>query len=264
MLTLDFAQLQSWLVMFLWPFVRLTAFLAASPLWGHNSVPNQVKVGLAMLLCVAIAPGLPPLPDVPLFSWAGFGILVEQIIIGVAIGLVMRIVLATVQAAGEYIGLQMGLAFATFFSPDTGSNDVVVSRFLYMVTLLMFLAVDAHLIVIQILATSFSVLPIGALGPEIAGFDLLVRFAGTIFSSGLLLSLPLVAALLTINLSMGILNRAAPQLTIFSIGFPMTLTVGLFLIMVLMTDFGRFLQRLFETGLGFQQQLLQALAPLGS
>ncbi|WP_458524999.1 flagellar biosynthetic protein FliR [Onishia taeanensis] len=262
MVEVTFDQLHGWLVAFLWPFMRLSAFVMASPLWGHSSVPRQVKLGLTVLICVVIAPGLPPLPDVPIVSWAGLGIMIEQVLIGAALGVVMHVILATVQAAGDFIALQMGLGFATFFSPDTGANTMILARILYMITLLMFLAVNGHLIAIEILATSFETLPIGIGGLNLDAFEMLARFGGTIFVSGLLLALPLVSALLIINLSLGILNRSAPQLTVFNIGFPMSLTAGVFLLMVLMTDLGRFLQQLFETGLGFMQSLLTAMAPL--
>ncbi|MGC3874872.1 flagellar biosynthetic protein FliR [Halomonas sp. GXIMD04776] len=263
MVEVTFDQLQGWLIAFLWPFVRLTAFLMAAPLWGHSSVPRQVKIGLALLLTMVITPALPPLPAVPIISWASLGIMVEQMLIGIAIGLVMRVVLAVVMAAGEYIGLQMGLAFATFFSPDTGANTMVLSRFLYMITLLMLLAFNGHLIVIEILANSFDTLPIGMGGFNPNAFEILARYGGTIFSAGLLLALPVVASLLIINLSLGILNRAAPQLTIFSIGFPMTLTVGLILLMILMLDLGRYLEGLFSRGFMFMQELIAMMAPLG-
>ena len=262
MVEITFDQLHGWLVAFLWPFMRLTAFVMASPLWGHSSVPRQVKLGLIAVLCVVIAPGLPPLPEIPIMSWAGLGIMIEQLLIGAALGVVMHVIFATVQAAGDFIALQMGLGFATFFSPDTGANTMILARLLYMITLLMFLAVNGHLIAIDILASSFVTLPIGTSGFNLDAFELLARFGGTIFVSGLLLALPLVSALLIINLSLGILNRSAPQLTVFNIGFPMSLTTGLFLLMVLMTDLGRFLQQLFETGLGFMQTLLDTMAPL--
>ena len=187
--------------------------------------------------------------------------MVEQTLIGVAMGLALRVMFTVVQAAGEFIGLQMGLAFATFVSPD-GANTMILSRLFYMITLLMFLAVNGHLIVIDTLATSFQTLPVGTSGLNPNGFEMLVRYGGTIFVSGLLLALPLVAALLIVNLSLGILNRSAPQLTVFSVGFPTSLTLGLFLLLVLMTDFGRFLQGLFSEGLQFLSQLVEALAPL--
>lgn len=262
MIEVTFDQLQGWLVAFLWPFTRITAFMAASPLWGHSSVPNRVKVGLAALVSVVIAPLLPPLPDVPVVSWAGVGILAEQMLIGVAMGLVMRVTFAAVQATGEFIGLQMGLAFATFFDPNSGTNMVVLSRILYMISLLMFLAFNGHLIVLEILATSFVTLPIGLGGFNPGAFEMLARYGSTIYVSGMLLALPLVGSLLVINLTLGILNRSAPQLTVFNIGFPTSLTVGLFLMMILMTDLGRFLQGLFSHALETQRQLLELLAPL--
>lgn len=262
MVEVTFAQLQAWLVAFLWPFARITAFMAASPLWGHSSVPNQVKVALAALVAVVIAPVLPAMPSVPAMSWAGVGIIVEQILIGLAIGLVMHIIFAVVQAAGEFIGLQMGLAFASFFDLSSGTNIMVLSRIFYMITLLMFLAFNGHLMVLETLVMSFQTLPvgIGTLNPN--AFELLARYAGTIFASGMLLALPLAGSLLIISLSLGILNRSAPQLTVFNIGFPTSLTVGLILLMVLMTDIGRFLQGLFSQGLAFMQSLIETMAPL--
>ncbi|MCX2802138.1 flagellar biosynthetic protein FliR [Microbulbifer thermotolerans] len=261
MVELTYAQLHAWLVAFLWPFMRISAFLMAAPLLGHSAVPARVKVGLSALLAAAVAPGLPPMPEAPVWSWAGLGIIVEQTLIGAAMGLALRVMFSVVQAAGEYIGLQMGLAFATFLTPD-GVNTVVLSRIFNTITLMMFLAVNGHLIVIDILASSFHTLPIGYTGLNPSGMELLVRYGGTIFASGLLLALPLVAALLIINLSLGILNRSAPQLTVFSVGFPTSLTLGLLLLTVLMTDFGRFLQQLFGGGLLFLQQLVETLAPL--
>lgn len=262
MVEVTFAQLQAWLILFLWPFVRIMAFFMAAPLFGHSSVPNQAKVGLAALLTMAIGPSLPELPVAPLVSWASLGIMLEQMLIGIAIGLTMQVTFAVVQAAGEFIGLQMGLAFATFFDASSGTNTMILSRVFYMITLLMFLAFNGHLIVIEILASSFVTLPIGIGAFNPTAFEMMARFGGTIFISGMLLALPLVGSLLIINLSLGILNRSAPQLTIFNIGFPTSLTVGIILLMVLMTDFSRFLQRLFSNSLIFLNQILEALAPL--
>lgn len=262
MVEVTFAQLHGWLVAFFWPFARIAALMLSAPLWGHESVPRQAKIAAAGAVAVVIAPVLPPMPDVPLFSWAGFGLLVEQLLIGAAIGLTVRVMLAVVQASGEFIGLQMGLAFATFFDPASGTNMVVLSRILYMITLLMFLAFNGHLMVLEILATSFRTLPIGIARFDPEAFIMLARYGGTIFTAGMLLALPLVASLLIINLALGILNRSAPQLTVFNIGFPTSLTVGLILLMVLMTDLGSFLERHFARGLAFLQNLLETLAPL--
>lgn len=260
MVQVTFDQLQTWLAMFFWPFVRMLAFIMACPLLGHSSVPNQAKIGLAFLLAVVVSPTLAPMPDVPVYSWAGVGIIVEQVLIGVALGMVLHVIFTVVQATGEFIGLQMGLAFATFFSPDTGANTMILSRLFYMLTLLLFLALNGHLIAIEILAATFTTLPVASMSLDTGAFEVLVRFGSTIFIAGMLLAVPMVASLLIINLSMGILNRTAPQFTIFSIGFPMYLTAGLFLLMVLMGDMGQFLERLFAQGLLFMQDFVELLA----
>lgn len=262
MIEVTFDQLHAWLVMFFWPFVRITSFMLAAPLLGHSSVPRQAKLGLAFLMTVALGPTLPDMPDTPLFSWASLGIMIEQMLIGIAMAIVLQVMFAVVQAAGEFIGLQMGLGFATFFAPDTGANTMILSRVLYMITLLLFLAFNGHLVVIEILASTFFTLPVGIGGFNPGAFELLVRFGSTIVVSGLLLALPLVGPLLIINLSLGILNRSAPQLTVFNVGFPMSLITGLTLLMVLMSDIGRFMQRLFSDSLLFMRQFLEILAPL--
>jgi flagellar biosynthetic protein FliR len=256
----DYAQLQGWLVSFFWPFCRIGAFLLAAPLLGHTSVPARVKIALAVLLSVLLGPTLPPLPAVPPFSWPGLGIMLEQMLIGLAIGMVMRVTLAATQTAGDIIGLQMGLGFATFFSPDTGTNSMVLSRLLYMIALLMFLAFDGHLLELELLAGTFASLPVGLLRLDPSAWEMLARYGSTVFASGLLLAMPLVAALLIINLAMGILNRSAPQLTVFSVGFPLSLSVGLALLTVLMGDLGGFLGGLFRSGLEFLAQLIAGLA----
>ncbi len=260
MVEVTFDQLQAWLALFLWPFVRVAAFIMVCPLLGHSSVPNQVKIGLGVMLAVAIAPSMPPMPDTPIYSWAGVGIIVEQVLIGVSLAMVIQIMFTAVQAAGEFVGLQMGLAFATFFSPDTGTNTMILSRWLYFVALLMFLAFNGHLISIEILAATFHTLPIASMSLNVGAWELLVRFGSTIFIAGMLLALPLMGSLLIINLSLGILNRTAPQFTVFSIGFPMSLTTGLFLLTVLMQDIGKYLQGLFSQGLQFMQELILTLA----
>jgi flagellar biosynthetic protein FliR len=262
MIEVSFDQLQQWLAMFLWPFTRITAFMAASPVWGHTSVPNEAKVGLAALITIVIAPALPPLPPIPILSWAGLGVIVEQVIIGVAIGTVTTFAFGAIQAAGAFIGLKMGLAFATFFDPSSGTNIVVLSRILFMIALLMFVALNGHLIVLEIVVSSFQTLPIGLGGFNPTGFELVARYSGVIFTTGTLLALPVVAPLLIVSLGLGILNRSAPQLTVFSIGFPTSLIFGLVLLMIMMSHYGGFLEALFSDALNMQQRVLNTLAPL--
>lgn len=256
LLALTSAQLSAWVVAFLWPFVRMLALIATAPVFGDASVPRPLKVGLAALLAIAIGA---PVPAVPLVSAAGVWILMQQVIIGAAMGFAMKLAFAAVQAAGDYAGLQMGLSFASFFDPASGGNTMVLARLLNMLALLIFLGVDGHLMVIATLAQSFTILPISAAPLAAGGWRLLVLAGGHVFSAGLMLALPLVAALLTLNLAMGILNRASPQLSIFAVGFPLTLLGGILVLQMLMPHLAPFLEQEFARALTTMLQVVQGL-----
>ena len=254
-------QLTMWIAAFLWPFVRMLALVSTAPVFSERSVPRTVKVALAVLLAVVIAPTLAPLPSVPLVSAAGVWILVQQILIGVAMGFSMRLVFTVVQAAGEYIGLQMGLSFAAFFDPTSGGQTMVLARFLNVMATLIFLAVDGHLMLIMVLAESFRSVPIADAPLAASGWFVLVSAGGHIFTDGLMLALPLIAALLTLNLAMGILNRASPQFSIFAVGFPITLLGGIAMLQLLMQYLGPFFEPRFAAGFATTAAVLQGLRP---
>lgn len=254
-------QLNVWMVAFLWPFVRMLALISTAPLFSEAAVPRSAKVGLAVLLAIVVAPTLDALPAIPLVSAAGFWILIQQVLIGAAMGFSMRLVFAAVQAAGEYIGLQMGLSFASFFDPTSGGNTMVIARLLNAMAMLIFLAVDGHLALIMILAESFHVLPVADAPVVAGGWFLLVAAGGEIFSTGLMLALPLIAILLTLNLAMGILNRVSPQFSIFAVGFPITLLAGIAMLQVLMQYLAPFLEPRFAAGFVSTLGFLQGLRP---
>ncbi|MBV7486329.1 flagellar biosynthetic protein FliR [Bordetella sp. BOR01] len=253
-------QLDAWLLQFLWPFVRILALVGSAPLFSESTIPIRVKVGLAFVLTVAVVPGLEPPPPIPPGSYAGLWLLGQQVLIGVAMGFTMRIVFAAVQTAGEFVGLQMGLSFASFFDPGTGANTAVLSRLFNIVAMLVFLALDGHLLVLAALVRSFDTLPLALIALDRNGWGILAQWGQTIFVSGLLLALPLICALLTINLAMGILNRAAPQLSVFAVGFPVSLITGLLLLAVVLPQAAPFLEGLLRDGLRTVSEVVAGLA----
>ena len=254
-------QLNVWIVAFLWPFVRMLALISTAPVFSEAAVPRSAKVGLAALLAMVITPTLGALPSVPLVSAGGFWIMIQQVLIGAAMGFSMKMVFAMVQATGEYVGLQMGLSFASFFDPTSGGNTTVVARLLNVIAILIFLATDGHLMLIMTLAESFRTLPITDAPLAASGWFLLVSAGGQIVSGGLMLALPLIATLLTLNLAMGILNRVSPQFSIFSVGFPITLLAGVGMLQVLMQYLAPFLEPRFAAELTLIPQFLQGLRP---
>lgn len=261
MLSFTDAQLNTWLVAFVWPLVRILGLLMAAPVFGHRSVPARVKIGLGVFIALIVSPTLPPLPDVALGSWQGLFILVQQFLIGLAIGFTMRVVFASVELAGEIIGLQMGLGFASFFDPQSAGQTLVLSRFFNLLAMLVFLAVNAHLLVLGLLAESFTTLPISAAPLAAEGFRSVAAFGSTLFVVGLQIALPLIAVLLMTNLALGILTRSAPQLNIFAIGFPITLGVGLIVLDFSMPYFAPQMEGVIRQALQAGDSILRALRP---
>ncbi|MGN6668458.1 MAG: flagellar biosynthetic protein FliR [Trinickia sp.] len=249
MFTVTYAQLNAWLTAFLWPFTRIAALIAMAPVLGHTSIPARVKIALAAFMTLIVAPTLPPMPAATVFSANGIWIMVSQFLIGAALGFTMQLVFAAVEMAGTLIGLQMGLGFATFFDPTANTSSQVISTFLNIIAMIAFLAFNGHLQVVAALIESFQSVPISAalVGPP--GLHALARWGGSIFTAGLLLSLPVVIALLVANLSLGILNRAAPQIGVFQIGFSVTLMVGMLLLMLMLPNMIPFFAHLVDTGI---------------
>ncbi len=249
MLTLTSIELNAWIAGLLWPLSRILGLVAAAPLFGNAAVPVSTKVSLGVLLAMIIAPTVPALPATDPMSMAGLLILTQEMLIGLAMGFSIRIVFAAIEMAGEISSLTMGLGFASFFDPQTKGRSSAISQFLTMLATLMFLTVNGHLVLLAALAESFVSLPISASPINGGGFQQLAAWGGEIFRSGVQISLPIVAALLLTNVALGILTRAAPQLNIFGIGFPVTLGVGLLVLAMVLPYLAVPFQNMFLRGI---------------
>jgi len=225
MLTLSSTDLNTLLVLFFFPFVRILAWLRFDPLLGNRAFPMRARVVLAFMLTVAIAPVLPATPQVALLSGEGLLVLLQQIAIGAVLGFTLRIAVAIVELVGQFLSMQMGLSFAMLFDPINGAQTPVISQFMVLTTTLILFAFNGHHLVIAALAQSFVEVPVGSVIAA-SGFANVVHWGGTMFTTGLHIALPVTAALLATNLTIGMMSRAAPQLNIFAIGFPLTLGAG--------------------------------------
>lgn len=258
MVTFSSVELNALIAGLVWPLSRILGLIAAAPIFGNVGVPIQVKIGFGLLLSIIIAPLVPALPALDPISFQGLLILAQQFIIGLAMGFAMRIAFASVEMAGALAGTTMGLSFATFFDPQSKGQSTAVGQFFSLIATLAFLAINGHLLLVSALAESFLTLPIMSAPLEVQGFYHLAIWGGKIFSTGLQLSLPIVAALLITNIALGILTRAAPQLNIFGIGFPVTLTVGFVLIAMALPYLAVPIERLFQEAFEAVRQISTA------
>lgn len=248
MISFSSAQLDLWLATFLFPLARILAVLVTAPVFNNGALTARIRLVIGLAIGLGMAPALPPMPPIPPGSWLGIAVLAQQILIGVVLGFTLRIVFSAVDMAGSLIGLQMGLSFATFYDPQTSAQTPIVSEFLGLIVLLLFLAMNGHLLTLSVLAESFRLLPISAKPFAGGGLAAMLAWSAILFSAGLMLALPLIAALLIANISLGVLARIAPALNIFAVGFPVTIVSGFAVLMVSLPYFGAALERLYDRG----------------
>jgi flagellar biosynthetic protein FliR len=227
MISVTEAQLLAWLTPVFWPFIRALALLSSLPVFSQKAVPVRVKVGLAMFIALAAQPSLPAITPVPLDSLQAMLVLVQQLLIGLSLGFSVRLVFAAVEMGGELVGLQMGLNFAGFFDPMSASQGTASARFMGTIVAFLFVLIGGHLAIIGALVRSFEVFAVGDNPFEFLRVTQPHVWGREVFTLGLWIALPLVGMLLFVNLVLGVISRVAPQISIFSVGFPITLSVGL-------------------------------------
>lgn len=255
MVTINSQELIGLILSFFWPLVRILGLIAIAPPFGNQTVPMQVKVVFGILLALTVSPSIPVPAGIDPLSLSGVMVTAQQMVIGLGLGFVMRLVFAAVELAGTLSAMTMGLGFATFFDPESAGQSSAISQFMVLIVTMLFFSLNIHLVLITALIDSFSTIPVSMSIRE--GFDLyrLVIWGQEMFITGLRLSLPIVAALLITNVSMGILTRAAPQLNLFGIGFPITIGVGFLMLGMILPYLEAPVAQLFQHGIEAMQSL---------
>lgn len=249
------AQIGAWVGSFIWPLFRIASFLMIIPVFGTALVPMRVRTGMAFLLAIIVAPLIPEVPQVESLSITAILITVQQVFIGSLMGLMFVMLLQVFVVAGQIIAMQMGLGFASMMDPINGVNVPILSQIYLICVTLIFLAMNGHLVMIETIIESFQVWPISEdiLGGSGIQQEQLWQFLMRInwlFASALLVALPVITSVLVVNISFGIVTRAAPQMNVFSLGFPIGMLFGIFLIWASVYElapmFDRFSRELFE------------------
>lgn len=230
-MTVTLAEAMGWVGLFLWPFIRVGAMFMVAPAFGTRTLPARVRILMAAVVTLAILPVIDGVPQADPFSAEAVFITVQQVAIGITMGFVFQLVLTALTLAGESIAMSMGLGFAQAVDPQNGVNVPIVSQFLVIFGTLIFLALDGHLMLVRLVADSFILLPIGPVGVDADVFWRMATWGSQMYVNAVLVALPIGTALLVVNIAMGVITRAAPQLHIFSIGFPATLMIGFLLLL---------------------------------
>lgn len=215
-----------------WPFVRISAMLMVAPVFGASSFPVRIRVVVAVLVTASLYPVLEPVKGVEPVSFHGMIILAQQVIIGAAMGFFLQMAFQLLVIAGEAIAMTMGLGFARMMDPQNGVQVPVVAQYFIIMATLLFLSMNGHLLLLQMIINSFEILPVSETGMSRDGLWQVVSFGSQMFVGAILIAIPAVTALLMVNIAMGVITRAAPQLNIFAVGFPLMLLLGFVLLLL--------------------------------
>jgi flagellar biosynthetic protein FliR len=252
-IALTTGQLEAYVAQGFFPFARIGACLMVAPVFGARFVPARTRVLLAVALTALVAP-LAPSTGIAPFSAEGVVVVAQQLLIGVALGFALQVVFDALGLAGQLLANSMGLSFAFNVDPLRGSSTAALGQLYIILATLVFLALGGHLALIQVLVDGFTPMPVGAGLPR-EGLWAIVLWGGTLFSGAISIALPGVTALLIVNLAFGVMSRAAPSLNLFAVGFPISLIVGLIVVLAGMGPLVEGITQLIGQGLRFLREL---------
>lgn len=252
----ELTQIQALLGALFWPFVRIGACLMVAPVFGARYVPRRIRLLLSGMLALLLAPLLAK-PTTALFSGDGILITVQQLMIGAAIGFTLQLVFDAMALGGQLLANSMGLGFAFNVDPLRGVSTPALGELFIILGTLLFLSMNGHVALLQLLSDSFRLLPVEGGGFDLADWRALANWGDALFAGALRIALPGLTALIVVNLAFGIVSRAAPSMNLFAVGLPITLVVGLAVVLfslpVLQTSFTAMMTESFQ----FLRMLLQ-------
>jgi flagellar biosynthetic protein FliR len=227
LISFDEAQINAWLAPTFWQFLRVLAVFTSAPVFSSRVFTVRARIALAFLVAFAAQPIQSGAASIGFNDPAAFGVVLQQVGIGLALGFAVRLVFAAVELAGEVVGFQMGLNFAAFFDPAMSTQTSAIGRFFGQMAALMFVVMNGHIMVLMAVNKSFEAFPIDQNFMQAMAQMQLYKLGADLFSSALWMALPMIGMLMFANLALGVISRVAPQMNIFAIGFPVTLVVGL-------------------------------------
>lgn len=239
-------QFQVWVIVL----TRVASILFLMPLLGTRYVPMMIKVGLALVISLTLVPLVRVEVRGALFDPVGFVFyLTAELMIGLILGLAIKLIFAGIQLAGEFMGYQMGLAMASLFDPQSGMNSTVVAEFNYLLGLLLFFSIDGHHWFFKTLLESFREISPGGLQLKAGLFQYVVQLSGKMFVIAVKLVAPVTAIVLFTQIALGLTAKLVPQINLLMASFPLTIGLGLLFWMLSLELFAPYLKSLFdETG----------------
>ncbi len=220
-----------------WPLCRISSFLAVMFAVSGSSFPQMTRALLAFSITVCMLPNIPNLaPNSDPFTVYGIMVTIKECLIGICLGLCTLFISQAFIVAGQAVAMQTGLGFASLVDPVSGTNSPVVGQFFTVLCTLVFFSLNGHLIFFKLMLESFTTLPMGQFIPN-SSIEEFLYFSGSMFKAGLAMSISAICTMLVVNFTLGVMTKAAPQLNIFSLGFAVTMIVGICVLFMSLSSF---------------------------
>ncbi|PTS81218.1 flagellar biosynthetic protein FliR [Sphingomonas sp. HMWF008] len=245
---------QLWALIFV--MVRVGAAFIAAPVFSAVSIPLTVRVTLSGAIGVLVLGIHPVTPPEHVFAFNTFLAVAAEALVGFAMGFILQIAFAAPMIASEVIGTSMGIGFASAIDPQNGRSTPALGQFFSMMLTLLFLSVNGHLILVEMIVKSYDALPPGAAWLKPQQLENIAFFGGYTFLAGLLLALPVGFLLLCLNLIVGMISRSAPSLNLFAVGLPASLAVGVVALAMGFPAMGDYLLVIIDEALSATQSLV--------
>lgn len=237
---------QLWTLLF--AMVRVSAAFLTAPIFSAASFPLPTRIGVTGAIGILVLGTTEITPPAEIFAFSTFAAIAGEALIGLAMGFILQVAFSAPMVAAEAISMSMGLGFANAVDPSSGTSTPALGQFLSVLLTLLFLAVDGHLVLVDLIVRSYQTMPPGAwLAPE--RLLSIALFGGYTFMAGLLLALPVGFLLLCLNVVMGMLSRTAPALNLLAVGLPASLAIGVVALLLALPAMGEFLLVIIRTGL---------------
>ncbi|MBI1931799.1 MAG: flagellar biosynthetic protein FliR [Ignavibacteriales bacterium] len=216
-------------------FVRIGAMFLFAPLYSNTAIPNLLRLSLALVVTYIVFFNVSSYPFKETDSLIYIAIFaIKEAMVGITMAFVISIVFQGISFAGLLVGRDMGLAMSSMFDPVTGDDGNIIATLLSMAAVIVFILIDGHHFIIESIAYSFKVIPLGGFKITQSALDLIIKFSGSIFILAIKISSPILVAFFLIHLASAIIARVSPSFQVFFVLLPLKIGLGLFLVALVM------------------------------
>lgn len=262
-LVINDAQISLWLSTLWLPFLRIGAALMLSPVFSSTHIPSRIRIILPIFIVAVLLPTMPTGLAINALGVDGVLLAANEILVGICLGFLLQLTFESVSFASQLMATGMGLSFASLYNPDEGESVPILGQFLMLLAILLFLALDGHLAFISFIAKSFNVWPVATPVLSAPAMSIMLAAISDMLIAALHIALPALIALIMAQVAMGVVSRSAPSLNLFSIGLPVTLLLGFFVVEAMLPNFKETFQQMLTHSFLLMQSLLRARAHVG-